>query len=121
MASAAAPMICAPQVLPAPIVTTDDGKCSPSPFKMSCETQLGLMNCLKRVICELLWCLEAELCSEGKFDLTRIEGRQILDCLSVAMCSAIRCIPEVLCPTPQGPQLCATPCNDGFAVEESLR
>ncbi len=102
---------------PAPVTTDANGKCQPSPWKISCETQNALADCLKQVICQFLISLDNAVCATGQPDFSNL-GPKLGKAAGAALCGALECIPAALCPPqPAQPQACDDlPCN--FAVEE---
>jgi hypothetical protein len=97
-----------------------EGKCEPGPFQISCDTQIKLKQCVKGVICDTLWCLEAAICKNGQPSFTGVTTQTFIDCLGTALCSLIRCVPEVLCPprTECGPLLPSADIECSYAVED---
>jgi hypothetical protein len=105
-------------------VRNDEGDCDPAFLAVSCDTQIRLKQCVKTVICDLLWCLEGKICPNGQPDFAQKKQNfweeVAQDCLGTALCSLVRCVPEALCPptTQCEPE---RPCIDvecSYAVEE---
>jgi hypothetical protein len=109
------------QPTPEPLATRNaEGKCEPNPLQISCDTQVKLKQCVKSVLCDTLWCLEAAICKNGQPSFKGVTGQTFIDCLGTALCSLIRCVPEVLCPpqTECGPLLPRADIECNYAVEE---
>jgi len=97
---------CVPGYAPRNPVT---GKCAPSPWQPSCETQARLAGCLKAALCDFLRKLEEPLADK--------QGLELAALARMAALSALACLPEALCPSEPAP--CRRPPLDcDFAVEE---
>lgn len=96
----------------------EDGSCA-SLFTVSCESRWRLRNCLRTVICDMLYCLGQHICEDGTLKEEIELGDALGDCLKAGLCSLVQCVPDALC-GPRGPEKVETPCHSpcDFAVEE---
>jgi hypothetical protein len=112
-----APTSCSCNTKPQP---AGDGECHP--WRISCETQTALVDCLKQMICAAARCFSDQICADGKLDLGHVNAKTLETCLGVALCTGIDCVEDVLCgpaPTPPPPDPNTLQCN--FAVEDPIQ
>jgi hypothetical protein len=92
-------------------------------WSISCETRDRLTACLKQAICDFLFCVEGQICVNGKLNLVngrlQLKENWLLECLSPVACKLIHCIPDAICPpVSSAPTLPETHLVCDFAVEE---